>query len=136
MAGYFPIVKVSDASKKRRVPVLLRPLDCLVLGLKCRQHMVGMVLNHVVVNWITFTATFWTRFYINVCHSPFPLKTTSKSRANRVVSQLEFWLLAVFNMSSGVSRTEMGLDAPMKFITVPRCKASFRRRVIALAIFT
>ena len=38
-----------------------------------------------------------------------------------VVSQFEFWLLAAFKMSSGVSLTEMGSDAPMKAITVPRC---------------
>ena len=58
----FLVVEVPDASNKRCVPVLFRPLDCLVLRLERGKYMVGMIFHHVVIDWIALMPTFWTRF--------------------------------------------------------------------------
>ena len=42
----------------RHVPILLRPRDSFVLRLERGEYVVRMVLYNVVVDWITFMATF------------------------------------------------------------------------------
>ena len=45
----FLVVQVPDASDMRRVPRLLRPFDCFVLGLEGLKDMVRVVFNDVIL---------------------------------------------------------------------------------------
>ena len=53
----FLVVQVPDASDMRRVPSLLRPFDCFVLGLEGLKDMVRVVFNDVILYGAALTHT-------------------------------------------------------------------------------
>jgi hypothetical protein len=68
----FPCRQVPDASDMRRVPRLLRPFDCFVVGLEGLKDMVRVVFNDVIL----YGAALWTplrsRLDKDVRHSRLP----------------------------------------------------------------
>ena len=62
----FLVVQVPDASDVGGMAIFLRPLDCLTLRLECRENVVGMVLDNIVVDGVFFGPTLWTRLDIDI----------------------------------------------------------------------
>ena len=46
--------------------IFLRPLDCLTLRLEGREDVVGVVLDNIVVDGVSFGPTLWTRLDIDI----------------------------------------------------------------------
>jgi hypothetical protein len=65
----FLVVQVPNASDMGLMTILLRPRDSLVLYLERGKYVIGMVLYHIVIDWIALVATFWTRFNIDTRHN-------------------------------------------------------------------
>jgi hypothetical protein len=89
MVRLFLVVQMPDARDKRRVTVTPGPLDGFLLRLESRQHMVGMVLDDIVVDRIALPPGLWTWFDIDVCHCGPPFgswffQSSSASRGGRV----------------------------------------------------
>jgi hypothetical protein len=68
MVRFLLVVEVADAGDKRIVSLLFSPGDRVCLGLGGMQDVVGMVLNHIVVDGAVLGAAFGTCFDINVSH--------------------------------------------------------------------
>jgi hypothetical protein len=65
------VIQVPDASDKRMVIILLRPIDCFFLSFESAEDVVSMVFNHIIVNVRSFRAALGTGFYLNVRHNVF-----------------------------------------------------------------
>ena len=48
------VIQVPDARNQRRVPVLLRPIDCPFLRMENSKGVVGMILDHVIFDSTAF----------------------------------------------------------------------------------
>jgi hypothetical protein len=68
MVRFLLVVEVSDAGDQRIVSLLLSPGDRVGLGPGCVQDVVGMILNHIIVDWAMLGATFGTCFDVDVSH--------------------------------------------------------------------
>src|ERR1700761_3649575 len=65
-------------SDKWIVPVAFCPIDGFALCLEAGEHMVSMIFDHVIVDWMSIRSTFWSRFYINVRHRLSPPRILSR----------------------------------------------------------
>jgi hypothetical protein len=62
------VVQVPDASDVRMMPIFLCPIDCFALSLEGSESVISVILNHIVVNRITFWSAFWSWFDIDGRH--------------------------------------------------------------------
>ena len=67
MIRYLLVVQVPDASDKREWP-LFGALDRLVLRFETREHVIRMILHHVIFDMASLGAAFGARFDVDVCH--------------------------------------------------------------------
>jgi hypothetical protein len=65
------IVVVPDARHVNRVAFLPCPLNRFVLGLEGLEHVIGMVLDHIIVNRITFWPVLRPRLNKHIRHCRF-----------------------------------------------------------------
>jgi hypothetical protein len=68
MPAFLLIVEMSNAGDMRRMAVPLCPFDCLVLRFEGGECVVGMVLDHIVVNAGTYGMALGSGFNIDVRH--------------------------------------------------------------------
>ena len=61
VVGDFLVVQVPHAGDERGMVVLSRPIDRLLLCLESREHMVGVILEHEVLDRASFRPPFGTR---------------------------------------------------------------------------
>jgi hypothetical protein len=63
------IIFVPDTSDKRGVALTLRPIDGLSLRFEGGEHVVGMILDDIIIDVAPLRATLGARFNVNVCHA-------------------------------------------------------------------
>src|SRR5215472_12116785 len=62
------VIQVPNARNQRRVPVLLRPIDCPFLRMENSKGVVGMILDHVIFDSTAFRPALRARLHVNICH--------------------------------------------------------------------
>lgn len=67
MVGDSLIAEMSDTCDKGMVAAFLRPIDRRSLSVGGVEHMIRLVLDHIVSYGTTIT-TFGARFHVDVCH--------------------------------------------------------------------
>jgi len=67
--GLLLIIQVPDASDKRVMAALFRPIDRFLLRFEGADHMARMVFNDIVVDIAPVRATLGARFNVNVRHA-------------------------------------------------------------------
>jgi hypothetical protein len=65
------IIQVPDASDKRSVALLFRPIDCFFLSSEGAKHVVRMIFDYIILNARPFRAALRAGFYVNVRHGLF-----------------------------------------------------------------
>jgi hypothetical protein len=67
------VAQVANTSNERVMTVALRPLDCLSLRLEGREGMISMILDDVILDRFSLTATFRAWLNVNIRHVLPPL---------------------------------------------------------------
>jgi hypothetical protein len=73
MVGLLLVVQVPNTRNVRCVTILLCPGNCFVLGFESLQDMVGVILDHKIVDLAAFLATFGPRLDVDGSHLLSPL---------------------------------------------------------------
>jgi hypothetical protein len=107
MVGLVLLVQVPDAGDVRRVAFLLRPGNSFVLGLERPEHVVGVILDNVIIDRGSFLPPFWTCFDVNDIHGsllaspPGYGRLSSQPNGSRAPSR--FLMIPVTEIQAGYS---------------------------------
>jgi hypothetical protein len=76
--GNLLVIQLPHASDRGMITLPSSPIDCFALRLESLQHMVRMVLDHLILDVAAFRSAFWTPFDVDVSHD-FSLGAASRA---------------------------------------------------------
>jgi hypothetical protein len=78
------IIFVPDTSDKRGVALTFRPIDGFSLRFEGGEHVVGMILDDIIIDVAPLRATLGARFNVNVPHATSPVSFGEMKMTHKV----------------------------------------------------